>query len=197
MKIESGDHDKCLSVADGRVDAITNEAGVFELEQLHLGVYELEAQKPEDGYCATFQDPMKIVLPLASPNAEVIFHLPPKCARLKGTVSNAKTGELLTDVSLRLRPTKGPDHCEVATFGEQIPSQREFTLEVLAKGFETWAYSNTSDPNSAGKGPATPLTLQPGEQLDLNVRLTPLPDTRTWAGIDCPIRDRDHAEEEQ
>ena len=123
-KIESGHQDECLSRSDGRVDASTDEAGVFELERLQLGMYGLEAQKPQDGYCATFQDTTKVALTPTSPFAEVVFHLPPKCARLRGIVRNAKTGELLTDVSLRLRPTKGPDHCEVVTFDVQIPSQR-------------------------------------------------------------------------
>ena len=56
LKIESGPAEGCLNKVDGRVDAITDEVGDFYLRDLKWGVYELGAQKPEDGYRSTFRN---------------------------------------------------------------------------------------------------------------------------------------------
>src|SRR6516162_4226331 len=48
-KAKSGGQDSCLSTSEERVDAVTDEAGNFELQGLQWGGYELQAQKPEDG----------------------------------------------------------------------------------------------------------------------------------------------------
>jgi hypothetical protein len=181
--IESGKQEECLSMWDGRVDATTDDAGIFELQGLQWGVYELAAQKTEDGYRDTFHNiftgepPVRVVLSPASPYGQVTLHFPPKCALLTGTVRNAKTGELLSSVDLRLRPTGHYDYYEatgsVVPMHLLIPAEREFTLEITAHGFESWVYSNSPDETSAGNAPAAPLNLQPEEELHLEVALTP------------------------
>ena len=53
-------------------------------------------------------------------------------------------------------------------------SEREFTLEIAAKGFETWVYRRSSAGSSSGDAPATPLNLQAGENLSLDIALMPV-----------------------
>ncbi len=186
-KIESGDDTICPahSMWDGRVDATTDEIGRFELPGLKWGVYELAAQKPEDGYRSTFRNvfmgepAVRVVLSPASPYGQVTLHFPPKCAVLKGTVRNAKTGELLSGVDLRMRPTPKDDHGYYETSGAGvpinvlIPSEREFTLEIAASGFESWIYRGSFDEALPNSAPAGVLNLRPGEELHLEIALTP------------------------
>ena len=181
-KIESGAEESCVSNWDGRVDATTDDAGVFELQGLKWGVYELAAQKPEDGYRSTFRNlftgepPVRVVLSSASPFAELALHFPPKCALLTGTVKNAKTGELLSGVELRMYPKEDRGYYEntgaAVPMHELIPAEREFTLEIAAQGFESWFYSD-SPGRGTGKDSATPLNLEAGKQLHLNIALVP------------------------
>jgi hypothetical protein len=184
-KIESGDEHLCPAHAmwDGRVDATTDDIGAFELSGLKWGVYELAAQKPEDGFRSTFRNvfmgepAVRVVLSPASPYGQVTLHFPPKCALLTGTVKNAKTGELLSGVELRMRPKD--DHGYYETSGAAvplhilIPAEREFTLEIVARGFESWMYRNSFDKTAASSLPPAWLNLQPGEELHLNIALTP------------------------
>jgi hypothetical protein len=186
-KIESGEPGGCdLAKWDGRVDATTDEVGGFVLQRLKWGVYELAAQKPEDGLRSTYRNvfmgapPVRVVLSATSPSTEVILHFPPKCALLTGTVKNAKTGEMLSGVELRMRPTQDYGyHDYYETSGAAvpmhllIPSEREFTLEIVANGFESWIYRGESGESFASDAPAERLNLQPGEELHLDIALTP------------------------
>jgi hypothetical protein len=193
----SGGQSSCFPTSEERVDAVTDEAGNFELQGLQWGGYELLAQKPEDGYCSLLQEPMRILLSPASPDSEVIFHLPPKCALLTGRVKNAKTGKLLSGVTLRVRRENDTDFCTIigtpVPIHQLIPSQWKFTLEILAQGFETWAYRVGENPGR--DAPPMPLSMQAGENLDLDVPLIPLSKAAVAAkpyGIGCPATDTAH-----
>jgi hypothetical protein len=181
-KIESGAEDRCLSHWDRRVDTTTDDAGVFELQGLQLGVYELAAQKPEDGYRSTFRNlftgepPVRVVLSTASAYAEVTLHFPPKCALLTGTVRNATTGKLLSDVEVRMYP-KAEHRYEndgvPVPMHELIPAEREFTLEIAAPGFESRYYRGPFDRIPGNDAPATLLNLEAGQEFHLDIALIP------------------------
>jgi hypothetical protein len=182
LKIESGAEDGCLSMWDGSVDATTDEVGDFVLRELQWGVYELAAQKPEDGYRSTFRNlftgepPIRVVLTPDSPYADLTLHFPPKCALLAGTVRNAKTGELLSGVTLVMSPKDGHGWREftgaIVPMHVLIPSEREFTLEISAAGFDAWVYRDLFDEISVSDAPAI-LKLRAGEQVSLDIALTP------------------------
>jgi hypothetical protein len=182
-KIESGAEERCLSTWDGRVDATTDDAGVFELQGLQWGVYELAAQKPEDGYRDTFRNlftgepPVRVVLSSASPFAQLTLHFPPKCALLTGTVRNARTGKLVSDVELRMHPKEEHGYYEstgaTVPMHVLIPAEREFTLEIVAQGFQSWFYRNSSDRVPSSNAPATLLNLEAGKEFHLDITLMP------------------------
>jgi len=203
-RIESGEFDRCLSTWDGRVDANTDKAGIFELQGLQWGVYELSAQKPEEGHSAIFQKPMKIIISPLSPSSQVIFHLPPRSAHLRGVIKNTRTDELVESAALRIRRKSNHGYCDIigtpALVDLLVPSEREFTLEVVAPGFETWFYRGTIDGAPSGDTPMTLLNLQAGETLNLSVALKPLPKSAGRGGsvgIDCPIDNDETARKTQ
>lgn len=182
-KIESGAEDRCLFSWDGRVDTTTDGAGVFELQGLRLGVYELAAQKPEDGYRSTFRNlftgepPVRILLLPGSTFAEVTLHFPPKCALLTGTVRNAVTSKLLSNVELRMYPKEESSYYEndgaAVPMHELIPSEREFRLEIAAPGFQSWFYRGRFDQGRGNNAPATLLNLGAGQEFHLDIALLP------------------------
>jgi hypothetical protein len=181
LKIESGGEDECLRIWDGRLDAITDEMGDFDLRDLKWGIYELAAQKPEDGYRDTFRNlftgepPLRVILSPASPYTDSTLHFPPKCARLTGTVRNAKTGELLAGVELIMAPKDGKGWREftgaTVPMDVLLPSQRDFTLEISANGFDTWVYRDPFD--DSGSNAPTILNLKAGERFSMDIALAP------------------------
>jgi len=182
LKIESGPAEGCLNKVDGRVDAITDEVGDFYLRDLKWGVYELGAQKPEDGYRSTFRNlftrepPARVFLSPSSPYTNLTLNFPPKCALLTGTVRNAKTGELLSSVDLLVSPKDGNGWREFmgATVPMHVllPSEREFTLEISAHGFDTWVYRDSLEEGYSSDAPAM-LNLKAGGRLSIDIALTP------------------------
>jgi hypothetical protein len=52
-----------------------------------------------------------------------------------------------------------------------LPSEREFTLEIGANGFDTWVYRDWFD-DSGSDAPAM-LNLKAGERFSMDIVLTP------------------------
>ena len=88
---------------------------------------------------------------------------------------NAKTGELLSSVDLIVSPKDGNGWREFmgATVPMHVllPSEREFTLEISAHGFDTWVYRDSLEEGYSDV-PAM-LNLKAGGRLSIDIALTP------------------------
>jgi len=150
--------------------------GEFELTQLPLGKVELNASAPLSGYWYNEASPYKqtVVLTAANPTAHVRLKVGPKPAVLVLTVSDRITGKAVEGFMVRTVGAEGGGAGSAGTAyfpqtdqGDwEVPVSPLFDvlLEVTAKDYKNWFYSNPSDPT---------LHLEPGERKVVQVTMQP------------------------
>lgn len=152
--------------------------GEFEITQLPLGKVELNASAPLSGYWQNDASPYKqtVVLTEANPTAHVQLKAGPKPVVLVLAVTDRTSGKAIDDFMVR---TIGGDGGGVgggtAYFPQTTEGDREvpmsplfdFLLEVTAKGYKNWFYSNPADPSDPT------MHLESGERKTVQVAMQP------------------------
>jgi hypothetical protein len=153
--------------------------GEFEITMLPLGKVELNAAAPVSGYWHNDASPYKqtVVLTKANPTAHVVLKVGPKPAVLVLIVSDRITGKAIDDFMIR---TIGSDGVGAGSAGlgyfpqtdegyREVPVSPLFDviLEVTAKGYKNWFYSNPADPSDPT------LHLESGERKVVQVTMQP------------------------
>jgi len=149
--------------------AETDEEGHFLIDHLRPGPYGVFAMKEESGYpdmsASLYSDDVfpTVTITPSSPVAEVRISLGPIAGIVAGSVTDATTGAPLnSDIKLiraaasnKWLSTSAPPNYRIL-----LPSSTDVRLEVSAPGFKTWT-------------PPSPLRLQPGAELHLDIALEP------------------------
>lgn len=167
------------STKDGRSSGSSGSNvadGSFELAT-PLGKIELNASAPLSGYWYNDASPYKqtVVLTAANPTAHVRLKVGPKPAVLVLMVSDRITGKAIDDFVIRTFGNSGGSGGGLAYFpqtdegGREVPISPLFDilLEVTAKGYKNWFYSNPADPSDptfrleSGERKTVQITMQP------------------------------------
>lgn len=163
-----------------RLDMMSDANGTFQFKNLHMGEYQVWAQKLEAGYRATDNDPFNpnalVLCALTSGHteAQIFVQFAPKAAVVTGWITDAKTGKHLSPhikVSAAAHPTLSYEHTATGArfkFRVLIPSDTPVILELWADGHKHWFYENSGDTSRARS-----LTLRPNQILDLDVTVAP------------------------
>jgi hypothetical protein len=154
-----------------------NPNGEFELTQLPLGKVELNAASALSGYGLNNASPYKqtVVLTEANPIAHVRMKVGPKPAMLALTVTDRTSGKAIDGFMIRIIADGGGLSAGTGYFAQTPEGDREvpvsplsdFLLEVTAKGYKNWFYSNPADPSDptlhleSGERRAVQVTMQP------------------------------------
>jgi hypothetical protein len=149
----------------------TDLHGQFEISGLPLRNYHVYASKPQDGY------PMAD--PAYSEENQAAIALSPDRPADSVVISIRKAGIVTLDVTDKTtgKPVSGSYKLSVPrrweTQGEisyplLIHPSTDVMLEVSAKGYKTWFYSDASNPSHP-----LPLRLASGEQKSLKIELEP------------------------
>jgi hypothetical protein len=171
------------SVSTGNGESISTSSsnapnGEFELSLLPLGKIELNAAAPLSGYWHNDASPYKqtVVLTAAKPTANVLLKVGPKPAVLVLTVSDRITGKAVEGFMVK---TFGVDglmagggtayfpHTDEGDWEVPISPLFDVLLEVTAKGYKNWFYSNPADPSDPT------LHLESGERKTMQVTMQP------------------------
>lgn len=166
--------------ARGSCAVTTDEAGKFRVDHVAMGIFLVEAIKPDDGYIA-FAGTSVIEAVTLTPSqfsATVVLKLGPKPGVLLLSVKDKLTGEpiigfleswAITDSDIR--PSTAPSGGQTITQGTEralVPPEKHLLLTISADGYKKWVYHDPSDPSR----PAF-LHLQPSEEKKLLVELEP------------------------
>lgn len=153
--------------------------GGFEMIQLPLGKVELNAAAPLSGYWQNEASPYKqtVVLTESSPTAHVRLKVGPKPAVLILSVTDRASGKAIDDFVIRTIGVDGggAGAAGLAYFPQTDDGGREVRvsplydviLEVTAKGYRNWFYSNPADPSDptfhleSGERRSVQATMQP------------------------------------
>jgi len=151
--------------------AKTDSEGRFEITGLELHEYHVYASKTQDGYpnadpAYSDENQGTVMLTPDRPSASTVIRL-------------RKAGILIVDVrdAMTGKPVSAHYKLSVARKWEVsgelldpllIHPLTDVMLEVSAKGYKTWSYSDPSNPARP-----LPLRLDPGEQRSLKVELEP------------------------
>lgn len=152
--------------------------GEFELAQLPLGKIELNASAPLSGYWQNDASPYKqmVVLTASKPTAHVQLKVGPKPAVLVLMVSDRITGKSIDEFMIRTFGDNGggaggglAHFPQTEEGGREVPISPLFDvlLEVTAKGYKNWFYSNPADPSDptfhleSGERKVVQVTMQP------------------------------------
>lgn len=149
----------------------TDDRGEFKIGNLSYGEYRVFAEKREDGYAdmgwAFFSNNVfpTAILSSMNPTADVLVRVPPKAGTLKCSVTDAATGQLL-DPQVTLRRAENPNYFFSARtepkFNVLVPSGVPVLVEISAPGYLPWRHPRN-------------VKLEPGESLQLDVKLYPKP----------------------
>lgn len=165
--------------ADGRPMASlvrfveTDENGHFLIDRLAWGKYKVFAKKEDLGYpdmsWSFYSNDVYLAVEITPTvrTAEVRIQLGPKAGVLTGSITNALTGAPIP-ASLMIRRAASPSKWlspGVATgYRVLLPPSTDVLLEVSAPGFKTQKFPS-------------PLNLQPGAEMHLDIALEPAHDT--------------------
>jgi|HubBroStandDraft_1064217.scaffolds.fasta_scaffold06011_3 hypothetical protein len=154
-----------------------NPNGEFELTQLPLGKVELNVAAALSGYGLNDASPYKqtVVLTEANPIARVRVKVGPKPAMLALSVTDRTSGKAIDGFMIRIIKDSGSFDAGTGYFapapegGREVPVSplSDFLLEVTAKGYKSWFYSNPADPSDptlhleSGERKAVQVTMQP------------------------------------
>jgi hypothetical protein len=152
--------------------------GEFELTQLPLGKIELNAAAPLSGYWHSDASPYKqtVVLTAAKPTAHVLLKVGPKPAVLVLTVSDRITGKAVDGFMVKTFGVDGLMAGGGTAYFPQTPEGDwevrvsplfDVLLEVSAKDYKNWFYSNPADPSDPT------LHLESGERKVVQVTMQP------------------------
>jgi hypothetical protein len=163
----------------GKTTTSSNNAnGEFEISQLPLGKVELNAAAPLSGYAPNDASPYKqtVVLTEAQPTAHVRLKVGPKPAVLVLNVTDRTSGKAIDGFMIRTIGAHGSDFAAgTGYFPQTTEGDREvpisplfdFLIEVTAKDYKNWFYSNPADPSDPT------LHLESGERRALQVTMQP------------------------
>jgi hypothetical protein len=150
----------------------TDAAGRFVLGKLAWGEYKVFAMKEEADYpdmrWSFYSDDTCPIVKITSAiqTTEVRIRLGPKAGILAGSVTDALTGAPV-NVGFKLTraaaPQKWISTAVAPRYRVLLPSSTDVLLEVSAPGFKTWKFPS-------------PLNLQPGEEMHLDIALEPAHD---------------------
>lgn len=162
---------------------VTDEQGMFAINDLVPGTYTVSASKEEEGYAPTdvpFYAADYVPTPQVTVNERqttsgVVVHLGPQAAKLTGRVVDAMTNTArdLRHVQITLRRADNPDYAFTTgpdlngAFSILVPTA-PFTVEVTASGYQVWQYRRA---NSTQQSDA--LQLAPGSTQRLDIALRP------------------------
>jgi Carboxypeptidase regulatory-like domain len=152
----------------------TDDNGHFRIERLSVGKYKVFAKKEDLGYpdmrwsfYSNDVYPTVEITP-TNQNALVRVQLGPKGGILTGSVTNALTGAPIY-ASFKLAraafPNKWISPGVPPDYRILLPSSTDVMLEVSAPGFKNWNFPS-------------PLNLQPGAEMHLDIPLEPAHDPR-------------------
>jgi hypothetical protein len=152
--------------------------GEFELTLLPLGKIEVNAAAPLSGYWQNNASPYKqtVILTAANPTAHVLLKVGPKPAVLVLTVADRTTGKAIDGFMVKmigsdgLMAGGGTGYFPQTNEGDrEVPVSPlfDFLLEVTAKGYKNWFYSNPADPSDPT------LHLESGERRVVQVTMQP------------------------
>ncbi len=161
-----------------RVEADTN--GEFVLNDVSLATYSVDTQKESDGYTrpvmGIYRDHYENVITLsaAMPEGYATVRLGPRAGRIRPVAPvDAVSGKPVRSATVKLSRTVTR---EDGTTGEAyiltsansdtlfVPARTAVTVLVSSSGYQDWYYPGVSD-----AAQATPLFLQPGDLISLNV----------------------------
>jgi len=163
--------------AGGDCPVITDEAGLFRIDHVAMGTYNVEAIKPEDGYVAFAGTSVKkmVTLTPSQSSSAVALKLGPKAGVLLPSVKDKLTGEPIISFQVSWEisdsPKGSPSGGQPITHGIKraiVPPEKYFLLTISASGYKKWIYHDPSDPSR----PAL-IRFQPGEEKELVVDLEP------------------------
>jgi len=158
--------------------AQTDEKGAFQMSQVPFGKIGVYAEAVRQGYWRDDETARtQTVMPSAQvPVAHVALKVGPKPGELIVNVRDKTSGKNVDSFFVRLiADTTG--YCsgvgnfpnQPGSVGARVPvgSGTEAVVEVSAKGYKNWYYSDPSEPSRPV------LRLEPGEEKTLEVQLDP------------------------
>jgi hypothetical protein len=163
----------------GDCPATTDNAGEFRIDHVAMGIFGVEAIKPDQGYIAFAGTSVKQVVTL-TPNqssATVVLKLGPKPGLLLLSVSDTNTGKPvigylfkweLVDPGKPYASYSGGQTIERPGERALVPPGKNLRLKIWARGYKEWFYHDESDPSQAAI-----IRLEPGEEKELLVELEP------------------------
>lgn len=159
----------------------SDKDGAFVIDHLVWGLYEVFADKEDDGYIDTLNyqvfypeaAPLTAELTSRDPTAEVLVRLP-RAGRVSWSASDARNGEPVS-VSMRMfrwlegddnsRTLYGETHGRIGSGPNQCwmlaPPGVYIGLSGRAPGYEVWRYP-------------TSVRLKPGDIMTIEIKLQPL-----------------------
>jgi Carboxypeptidase regulatory-like domain len=156
----------------------SDEGGHFVIENLEPGTYSIFGESDAAAYPNTAlsfypnENPVKVTLGNFG-EANVVLVLGPRAGILCGTVLDKTTGQAIISQHsphfIVRKVSNREDSIEFAgpaKFRWLIPSATQVTLEVVAEGYKSWVYAQTSSPLTP-----IPFRLDSGEQKILNINL--------------------------
>ncbi|MGA8271212.1 MAG: hypothetical protein WB919_06595 [Candidatus Sulfotelmatobacter sp.] len=153
----------------------SDENGNYEISQLPFGKVEVSAQAPMQGYVQEEKNrkTQTVILSSKAPVAHVVLTVGPKPGELILNVTDKATGKVVDSVFISLMGEPG-GYCSGTgnfrrdtTSGVRVPISPgdESILEISAKGYKNWFYTDPSDPSHPV------ISLESGEERTLNVEL--------------------------
>jgi hypothetical protein len=174
-------HPKGRPIAAQLPWAESDPTGHFEIKipRDWFGEFSVTAKKVDEDYpdmnWPLYNDGklQTVTLTASQPTATLTIRLGPKTAVLFGTVADALTDAPLNpcaalgragDPRSRLSGTGLVN----AKYRLLVPSNADVLIKIWLDGYKSWYYPGTTD-ESQGR----PVRLKPGEETELNIRLTP------------------------
>jgi hypothetical protein len=147
----------------------SDSTGQFEISGLPLRDYHVYASKPQDGYpdadpAYDEENQAAIALSPERPSASVVISIR-KAGIVTLDVTDKATGKRVTGRYKLSAPRRWETQGETS-YPLLIHPSTDVMLEVSAKGYKTWFYSDASNPSQP-----LPLRLESGEQKSLRVEL--------------------------
>jgi hypothetical protein len=148
----------------------TDAGGRFVIDRLPWGKYSVFAMKQEAGYpdmepsfySAGTKIPVAVITP-AAPVAAVSIQFGPRAAIVSGTVSDSATGAPINAFFALVRTRNKEDWLSISapsSYRLLVPALTDIEFSVTAPGYEKWTSPS-------------PINMQSGQELHLNVELAP------------------------
>lgn len=156
----------------------TDENGAFQITQMPFGNIGVYAEAVRQGYWREGEAArtQMVTLTAKAPVAHVALKVGPKPGELIVNVTDKMTGKAVDSFFVRLIKDStgycsgvGNFEKEPGSSGARVPigPATEAIVEVSARGYKNWFYSNPSDPSRPV------LRLESGEERSLEVQLEP------------------------